>query len=469
MIRLEKLYIKGFKQPNREVTIEFSKEPITVIYGGNGSGKTTLLKILQAIFKEDYNFIAKQGITVLKIAYRKNNAPQAIEIKFRQLDNISIFDNINEMLSQNEEIISTEDSSNRIGSSYTIISTNGKKDDLNNTKSLFIGEHRGLLETSSMKNFFARKLIFFLQEISVNPSLKKELDKYQENVPFARPEAKEVSNLEFIQFLKNKAYEILDVSQSETDEVLSNQNHTTKNFTTIKSIEQAILNKQEEGNKEMMEKSTSAFFEAIDDFASADQSDNNFDLPTDIKKRITYKKDFIQATLAQQNTSKLKNILEQYIETFDKSLLETKIYRALLLSILEKAEEPNSALDSVNKLIKMFSDHLYYDKKLVVDNDRVYIDIGDGHSHDLEELSSGERNFLSMLTLFLVLGQDRDFLIIDEPEISMNLKWQREFLPMISELNPQAQIIVASHSPAIASKNSNYLVELNPKKITDEI
>ena len=73
---------------------------------------------------------------------------------------------------------------------------------------------------------------------------------------------------------------------------------------------------------------------------------------------------------------------------------------------------------------------------------------------------SWKRRKYFILTLFLIIGKNRNFLMIDEPEISLNMKWQREFLPLLSSLNSNAQIIVASHSPSIAHKNSNYLVEL---------
>jgi predicted ATP-binding protein involved in virulence len=40
------------------------------------------------------------------------------------------------------------------------------------------------------------------------------------------------------------------------------------------------------------------------------------------------------------------------------------------------------------------------------------------------------------------------------------MKWQRELLPLLSRINPNTQIIVATHSPAIAHKHTEYLVEL---------
>jgi predicted ATPase len=97
---------------------------------------------------------------------------------------------------------------------------------------------------------------------------------------------------------------------------------------------------------------------------------------------------------------------------------------------------------------------------LVVTDETAFIELDANSQHSLEKLSSGERHLLTFLTLFLIIGRTRTFFIIDEPEISLNMKWQRELLPLLSELCPQAQIIVATHSPSIAHKKSNYLAEL---------
>ena len=64
-----------------------------------------------------------------------------------------------------------------------------------------------------------------------------------------------------------------------------------------------------------------------------------------------------------------------------------------------------------------------------------------------------------MLTIFVIEGSNRQIFMVDEPEISLNMKWQKKLLPL-HELAPNAEIIVASHSPSIAHENSQYLVEL---------
>jgi predicted ATP-dependent endonuclease of OLD family len=40
-------------------------------------------------------------------------------------------------------------------------------------------------------------------------------------------------------------------------------------------------------------------------------------------------------------------------------------------------------------------------------------------------------------------------MLMDEPEISLHFEWQKILLESILEINPNAQIIVATHSPAM--------------------
>jgi predicted ATP-dependent endonuclease of OLD family len=68
----------------------------------------------------------------------------------------------------------------------------------------------------------------------------------------------------------------------------------------------------------------------------------------------------------------------------------------------------------------------------------------------LQSLSSGEKHILRIL--FEVMGSGRSSLIIDEPELSLHIDWQRELIKAIMELNPELQLIVATHSPEIMAE-----------------
>ncbi|GAA5214658.1 AAA family ATPase [Corallincola platygyrae] len=82
---------------------------------------------------------------------------------------------------------------------------------------------------------------------------------------------------------------------------------------------------------------------------------------------------------------------------------------------------------------------------------------------DLSILSSGERQILIMLAHLVLnktLTRDGVF-IIDEPELSLHLSWQDMFVGAIQSANPNLQIILATHSPAIIGKRKNMYVPLN--------
>lgn len=38
---------------------------------------------------------------------------------------------------------------------------------------------------------------------------------------------------------------------------------------------------------------------------------------------------------------------------------------------------------------------------------------------------------------------------MDEPEISLHIEWQQKLIGMIRSLNPNVQIILTTHSPAV--------------------
>jgi predicted ATP-dependent endonuclease of OLD family len=54
--------------------------------------------------------------------------------------------------------------------------------------------------------------------------------------------------------------------------------------------------------------------------------------------------------------------------------------------------------------------------------------------------------------------------IADEPELSLHIDWQRKILNALLDLNPKAQIIVATHSPEIAGNFPQNII--NMKNIT---
>lgn len=65
------------------------------------------------------------------------------------------------------------------------------------------------------------------------------------------------------------------------------------------------------------------------------------------------------------------------------------------------------------------------------------------------QLSSGEKQILAILLTVLVEDQQHYVLFMDEPEVSLHIEWQKKLIDLILELNPNVQIILTTHSPAV--------------------
>ncbi len=64
-------------------------------------------------------------------------------------------------------------------------------------------------------------------------------------------------------------------------------------------------------------------------------------------------------------------------------------------------------------------------------------------------LSSGEKQMLLILLTVLTEDQQPHVLFMDEPEASLHFEWQKNLIALVRELNPNAQIILTTHSPAL--------------------
>lgn len=81
----------------------------------------------------------------------------------------------------------------------------------------------------------------------------------------------------------------------------------------------------------------------------------------------------------------------------------------------------------------------------------------------IEALSSGEKHLVVMFShlFFNSFGDKSNIFIIDEPEISLHLRWQDLLLQKMIESSPRAQIIVATHSPEIVGEYSSHCVDIS--------
>jgi predicted ATP-dependent endonuclease of OLD family len=149
---------------------------------------------------------------------------------------------------------------------------------------------------------------------------------------------------------------------------------------------------------------------------------------------------FMRRTMPSTKPGSLRNF---------KQRLEANPSLRRVLSHIDRVEQeidkimmPTNKLESL--LGKMFGGS---GKRLKLDSNAIRITSTRADNISLASLSSGEKHVLRMLITALRAGAGP--LIIDEPELSLHIDWQRELVAAIGQLSSKAQLIVATHSPEI--------------------
>lgn len=110
--------------------------------------------------------------------------------------------------------------------------------------------------------------------------------------------------------------------------------------------------------------------------------------------------------------------------------------------VQEIAQEKTHFQDIVDDLFKDTG------KTIVRDRNEIYF-------HSLGEviepykLSSGEKQMIIILLTVLVQNHRPSVLFMDEPEVSLHVEWQERLIALVRDLNPNCQVILTTHSPAV--------------------
>lgn len=125
------------------------------------------------------------------------------------------------------------------------------------------------------------------------------------------------------------------------------------------------------------------------------------------------------------------------------------------LELLEEYVENRTALrEPVNRFLSLVNGFFDQTKKQVSvqDSGQLIVSIkGYKTPRSISALSSGERQLLIMLA-HLTLNPNlvgSGIFIVDEPELSLHIDWQEKFVDAVRQANPDVQLILATHSPAI--------------------
>jgi predicted ATPase len=163
--------------------------------------------------------------------------------------------------------------------------------------------------------------------------------------------------------------------------------------------------------------------------------------------------------------SRIRQFYELTKEEFNKSrefIFEETVYKALKLNeLLDELWKQKD--DNVKKTEVILSDFFVSKKISILSAKRFLIsDVKTKKIIPLEFLSSGEKKILTIISS-VILGDQDDVILIDEPELSLSIPWQEKLIDSIEEFG--GKILIATQSNHIAlDKHFGYVVPMISKE-----
>jgi energy-coupling factor transporter ATP-binding protein EcfA2 len=196
------------------------------------------------------------------------------------------------------------------------------------------------------------------------------------------------------------------------------------------------------------------------------------------EKRPLQSPDELARTLAEQAVrthkySRYGLTSELEVGTLVDSLLKGKTNESrgnVIAQILEPFIDGNEArlraLEPIQRTFETFVtsvNSFYTDKTLTFSiRDGIRIVTENGETLAPGSLSSGEKQLLILFCNVIMVGRKPVLFLIDEPELSLNIKWQRQLIDALLSCvqNGTVQFVLATHSLQILSRHRDSLVRL---------
>lgn len=397
--------------------VKFDKENLTIITGPNGYGKTTILNLISWISKSEFNKI--NNLEFKEIVVNANNRDYTIHKKGKKLY-------------LNNKLVSNFINKNSI-----------KNKNRNKYYSIFSDiEHTYMEEVFNEVDM--NKIICEQYENSLYDRIEKYFNKAKENKSFiesfkeTRDIKRDLGKVYFIQeqrLIKGNIKgekNIINVIENLPEKFKKIINEVSNNYSSVSnnldSTYPERLFKTNEGiSKDDYQKKILEMNEKFDKLKKYDISDMKRLLGD-----INFNEEFSRA-------------LKIYFDDFD-----------------EKYKQYEDIIEKLDLFVEIVNNKLKFKSVKVSRVDGIKVLDDSGKKIELEDLSSGEKQEIALFFELIFETEKGTTLLIDEPEISLHVIWQKKFMnDLISVLDKmELKAIVATHSPQIIGTHRDKQIDL---------
>lgn len=438
---IKKLQIKNlFGQFN--YTLTFKKTGINIITGPNGFGKSTILKIIESIVEKDLYELCQYPFESLEAT--TTNYSLKIE---KQEDNIIVNECILKLFSP--RIMDTW----RRRRGNPVVEQIGPDTfvDLRHDKILSYEEYLTLTQKNYEDDHFSDKLIYLNYEQA--KAAKKERTHYknlQKQIELFRQDVGK------IKFIKEQR---LIRQETERDRYYSSENRTkvvdviTELPSKMKAQIKDVVLKYSETSSKLDNSFPSRLFEAEKTITQEEY----------LKALVS----IVQQQEKMQDYNLIKDLHLVSISGFKQE--HSKALKVYIDDTIEKLAVYNNLIKKLDIFVKTINNKLY-NKKIKVSSEFGLKVVGKNEKElDLNKLSSGEQQIIVLYYELIFEMTDKMVLLIDEPEISLHVAWQRTLMDDLNKIinlkEDSLSVIVATHSPQVINNNWNDIIDLGEQNV----
>lgn len=136
-------------------------------------------------------------------------------------------------------------------------------------------------------------------------------------------------------------------------------------------------------------------------------------------------------------------------DNFDAKYRQDSVLRSIVGEIAEVQRDIQKAQEPQTQIEALIADLFGSGKKVQLADCELAI-TANKETIPLQSLSSGEKQLLRIL---LETAAAREHcILIDEPELSMHVDWQHRLVRCMQIVNPNVQIVLATHSPEVMAE-----------------
>lgn len=157
-----------------------------------------------------------------------------------------------------------------------------------------------------------------------------------------------------------------------------------------------------------------------------------------------------EKSLSSNDKEMLKKQIAEMAQS--KKLRPSQKYLAhFFVKLLQSGKLIRSQDEGIRRFTKLCNEYLMPSKSAMYDDATFNFSILDdeGSDIDMQLLSSGEKQIISIFSHLLLSQSQKFIVVIDEPELSLSVPWQVRFLPDIVSTGRCSALLSVTHSPFI--------------------